>query len=94
VVGIRVEAENVKEGKVKHTNTSYFTMVAKDEDGNLMEVPKLKLETEEEVRRFSSAITRKNKNMNFQKEYIDSKKVFSLEAEIERLKNERCRIEI
>ena len=94
VVGIRVEAENVKEGIVKHTNTSYFTMVAKDEDGNLMEVPKLKLETEEEVRRFSSAIIRKSKNMNFQKEYIESKKVFSLEAEIERLKNERCQIEI
>jgi uncharacterized protein (TIGR00369 family) len=94
VVGIRVEAENVKQGLVKHTNTSYFTMVAKDEDGNLMEVPRLKLETEQEVRRFSSAIIRKTKNMNFQKEYIESKKVFSLEAEIERLKEERCKIEI
>lgn len=94
VVGIRVEAENVKQGLVKHTNTSYFTMVAKDEAGNLMEVPKLKLETEQEVRRFSLAIIRKTKNMTFQKEYIESKKVFSLDTEIERLKDERCKIEI
>ena len=33
VVGIKVIAENFKMGTVKHTNTSYFTMVAK-EDGS------------------------------------------------------------
>ena len=94
VVGIRVEAENVKQGVVKHTNTSYFTMVAKDEEGNLIQVPKLKLETEQEVRRFTSAIIRKTKNIGFQKEYIESKKSFDLDAEITRLKEERCKIEI
>jgi uncharacterized protein (TIGR00369 family) len=94
VVGIRVEAENVREGLVKHTNTSYFTMVAKDDEGNLFEVPKLKLENENEVRRFSSAIVRKAKNLSFQKEYIESKKVFSLASEIEKLKDERCKIKI
>ena len=31
VVGIRVEAENIQTGKVKHCNSSYFTMVAKNE---------------------------------------------------------------
>jgi uncharacterized protein (TIGR00369 family) len=34
VVGIKVIAENVKTGSVKHTNTSYFTMVAKDDATN------------------------------------------------------------
>src|SRR5580704_7568102 len=29
IVGIRVEAQNVKLGTIKHTNSSYFTMVAK-----------------------------------------------------------------
>src|SRR5712671_6678828 len=33
VVGIRVMAENFKTGSKKHTNTSYFTMVAKDDHG-------------------------------------------------------------
>src|SRR6195952_3475740 len=32
VVGIRVISENVKTNLVKHTNTCYFTMVAKNED--------------------------------------------------------------
>ena len=31
VVGIRVISENIKTNKIYHTNTSYFTMVAKDE---------------------------------------------------------------
>src|SRR6187402_3684191 len=33
VVGIRVESENIRTGKVKHCNSSYFTMVAKDNEG-------------------------------------------------------------
>ena len=33
IVGIRVEAENIQTGKIKHCNSSYFTMVAKDENG-------------------------------------------------------------
>src|SRR6201985_3326757 len=31
-VGIRVISENIKTNVIKHTNTSYFTMVAKDEE--------------------------------------------------------------
>src|SRR5215203_5650445 len=31
IVGIRVEAQNVKNGVVRHTNSCYFTMVAKSE---------------------------------------------------------------
>jgi uncharacterized protein (TIGR00369 family) len=32
IVGIRVESENVKTGLIKHTNSSFFTMVAKGDD--------------------------------------------------------------
>src|ERR1700748_3988102 len=32
VIGIRVISENIKTNVIKHTNTSYFTMVAKDEE--------------------------------------------------------------
>ena len=32
IIGIKVISENVKTGVVKHTNTCYFTMVAKGED--------------------------------------------------------------
>ena len=61
VIGIKVTAENVPEGKVKHTNTSYFTMVAKDENGNLVQVPELKLENVTQVRRFVEAMRRKKR---------------------------------
>ncbi len=57
IVGIRVEAENIKTGKIKHCNSSYFTMVAKDEAGNNVEVPGLQLSNDEEIRRFCNCIT-------------------------------------
>ncbi|RZJ74941.1 MAG: acyl-CoA thioesterase, partial [Flavobacterium sp.] len=60
VVGIRVTSENIQTGKVKHCNSSYFTMVAKDNDGKSIEVPKLTLSNLEEVRRYYSALKRIN----------------------------------
>ncbi len=52
VVGIRVEAENIKTGEKKHCNSSFFTMVAKDESGKTVAVPGLILETKDDIRRF------------------------------------------
>lgn len=52
IIGIRVEALNPKTGNVNHTNSCYFTMAAKDDAGNLQEVPGLILKTHEQVRRF------------------------------------------
>lgn len=52
VVGIRVEAENIQTGKIKHCNSSFFTMVAKNEDGKTVAVPGLILKSEQDVRRF------------------------------------------
>src|SRR5215204_790022 len=39
VVGIRVTSENIKTRRVKHTNTSYFTMVAFGDDKKPAKVP-------------------------------------------------------
>jgi uncharacterized protein (TIGR00369 family) len=55
VIGIRVEAEDIRTGAVKHCNSSYFTMVAKDDAGNKVTVPGLSLRTKDEVRRFLAA---------------------------------------
>jgi acyl-CoA hydrolase len=52
IVGMRVESFNPRDGIVRHTNSCYFTMAAKDEQGNLTEVPGLKLTTETQIRRF------------------------------------------
>jgi len=59
VVGIRVVSENVKTNVVKHTNTSYFTMVAKNEFNEPVAVPGLILENHEQIRRFEDGRRRK-----------------------------------
>jgi len=55
-VGIRVESMNIQSGEIKHCNSSYFTMVAKDEHGHSVRVPRLILSNEKEVFRFYKSI--------------------------------------
>ena len=57
-IGLRVEAENVQTGAVKHCNSSYFTMVAKGPNGEKAKVPGLILDSEESIRRFARSIRR------------------------------------
>lgn len=73
VVGIRVTSEHIQTGVKKHCNSSYFTMVAKDENGQNVQVPQLILSNLEEVRRFYDAIRRINqkKNLKVQEEKFD-----------------------
>jgi uncharacterized protein (TIGR00369 family) len=94
VVGMKVIAENVKKGMVKHTNTSYFTMVAKGDDNRPVNVPGLILESNNDVRRFIEAIKRKQIKDEYKKEMKEAKRNFSLEEAIEKLKDERCEIRI
>jgi uncharacterized protein (TIGR00369 family) len=68
VVGIRVVSENIKTNTVKHTNTSYFTMVAKDDNNKPILIPGLILETRDQVRRFVEAKHRKELKHNYKKE--------------------------
>jgi uncharacterized protein (TIGR00369 family) len=56
IVGIRVEAENIQTGQVNHCNSSYFTMVAKDKEGNNALVPGLVISNLEELRRFQNCL--------------------------------------
>ncbi|MCL9806850.1 acyl-CoA thioesterase [Flavobacterium amniphilum] len=56
IVGIRVEAEHIQTGVIKHCNSSYFTMVAKDKAGNNVPVPGLILSTDDDIRRFWNCI--------------------------------------
>lgn len=58
-VGVRVEAENVRTGVVRHTASAYLTFVALDETGKPRPVPPLILETDEERRRNREAQDRR-----------------------------------
>jgi acyl-CoA hydrolase len=57
-VGVRVEAEEPRTGKRTHTNSTYILMVALDDEGRPVEVPKLVLETAEDRRRNEEAMQR------------------------------------
>lgn len=56
IVGIRVDSENIRTGTCKHCNSSYFTMVAKDDNGKPIKVPGLIISNNEEKRRFYRGI--------------------------------------
>lgn len=73
IVGIRVSSEDIRTGKVKHCNSSYFTMVAKDDSGKNAKVPRLILSSHDEVRRFYNALKRINlkKEKNLHEETFD-----------------------
>ncbi len=58
VIGIRVESQNIQTGEIKHCNSSYFTMICKEDDGEKAEAPKLILKNLNEVRRFYKALHR------------------------------------
>lgn len=77
IVGIRVVSENIQTGKVKHCNSSYFTMVAKDENGINAKVPTLILSNLEEVRRFYDCVIRidqKRKNKILEEKFNHTSK--------------------
>ena len=51
-VGVRVEAENLMTGEVRHTNSAYLTLVSLDENRRPKPVPGAVAETDDERRRF------------------------------------------
>ncbi len=62
-VGVRVEAENLLTGEIRHTASAYLTFVALDENGRPSHVPPLMPETTEEQRRNCEALVRKKHRM-------------------------------
>ena len=54
-VGIQVVAENLELGTMRHTNSSYFTMVSVNKEGKKVPVKAFEPTTEEEKRRWLEA---------------------------------------
>lgn len=94
VVGIKVTAENVKQKIVKHTNTSYFTMVAKDDDNQPASVPGLKLTTEGEIRRFAESILRQDLKAYHKKSMKEMRSSFDINDKLRELDKYNCVIEL
>ncbi len=58
-VGVRVEAENLLTGEVRHTNSAYLTFVALDDHGSPRPAPPLIVEGETAKRRNNEALRRR-----------------------------------
>lgn len=92
IVGMRVECENPRTGKVTHTNSCYFTMLAKDDNGKHLAVPGLIIENERQLRRFCEA--KRLKDLSKQKR--EMLKSDLLDQTIDQLEeqcaNDKCKI--
>lgn len=64
-VGIRVEAENIRSGNRRHTNSCYFTMVAVDDEGRPVRVPELQPTEPIALRRHRAAQLRRTIRREF-----------------------------
>lgn len=92
VVGVRVEAENIITGKKRHCNSSYFTMVAKDEGGNNIKVPGLIIQDKESMRRFARSKERKQSAFQRDSKYVS--KNFKVDDYVHFLEGENMKLDL
>lgn len=92
VVGVRIESENIQTGEKKHCNSSYFTMVAKDENGKNVPIPGIILDSKDKVRRFARSIARQEQAKNRTSAFKTSE--FKIELYLDSLKDQNAQIEV
>ncbi|MCB4798759.1 acyl-CoA thioesterase [Neotamlana laminarinivorans] len=92
VVGLRVESENIQSGEKKHCNSSYFTMVAKDANGNNAKVPGIILNTVDSVRRFARSIARQEQSKHRTSKYNSTQ--FKIDDYLEIVKQHNVMIDL
>lgn len=92
VIGVRIESENIQTGERKHCNSSYFTMVAKDDQGNNVPVPGIILNDKNKVRRFARSIARQEQAKNRTTAFRTSE--FKMELYLDSLKDQNAKIEV
>lgn len=92
VVGVRVESENVTTGEVKHCNSSYFTMVAKDKNGKNKTIPGLILKTKQNIRRFARSKERKQSAFHRDSKYDSNN--FKVNEYLEFLEEENVKMDL
>lgn len=93
VIGIRVESENIQNKYVKHCNSSYFTMIARDKEGRGVSVPGLILNTEAKVRRFLRSVRRQEESRN-RKEQFKATKFDIDQSQLKTLSNYKVKLDL
>jgi acyl-CoA hydrolase len=62
-VGVKVYAQNFREGTKIHSNSAYLTFVSVDNEGKPVKATKAIPETDEEKRRYEEALTRRDNRL-------------------------------
>jgi acyl-CoA hydrolase len=70
-VGVKVLVEDLRSGVVLHTNSSYVTFVALDEEGKPHPVPQVIPETETEKRRWREADARRAQRLALKRKALE-----------------------
>lgn len=92
VVGVKVVSENITTGECTHTNTSYLTMVALDENRKTRKVPGLILETKQEIRKFLEAKKRLNLINEYKETVNRTFESIDIEKELGNIEKGNCMI--
>ena len=72
-VGVRVEAEDVRSGEVRHVSAAYLTMVALDDDGRPCLVRPLEPSSDDELRRQREAQVRRDNRLAERRAILDAR---------------------
>jgi acyl-CoA hydrolase len=92
IVGMRLESFNTRTSESRYTNSCYFTMAAKNDDGSLKEVPGLIISNKQELVRFCEG--RMIREMSLKKRTALKSDLDGISAEqmSDLCKNENCKI--
>ena len=94
-IGIRVVSENFKTGAIRHTNTSYFTMVALNQDTKTPEaIPGLLLESDEQIRRFLEGRLRRKVRKLQRNQLNEARSEISYDIDEYSLAGENCKVAV
>ncbi|NWO04668.1 MAG: acyl-CoA thioesterase, partial [Alteromonadaceae bacterium] len=86
-------SENFHTGVIRHTNTSYFTMVALNKDTKSPEaIPGLLLESDEEIRRFLEGRLRRKVRKLQRHELDQARSEIDYDVNDSSLEGENCKV--
>ena len=93
IVGMRVEAQNPRTGKHTHTNSCFFTMLAKNDTGEHVGVPGLIIENETQLRRFCEGKYLKKMSLERRNVLRSDLGEFNVAALVDQCKTDKCKIQ-
>ena len=93
IVGMRVEAQNPRTGKHTHTNSCFFTMLAKNDAGEHFGVPGLIIENETQLRRFCEGKCLKKMSLERRNVLRSDLGEFNVAALVDQCKTDKCKIQ-